>query len=267
MNDLAIFIDSFDGNSDVWPTFFRLFSTYWRDCQYNRYLISNSDSFSAENLTVIKTGSDRGWFTMTIKGLENVKEEYIFFLLEDYAFSKNIENLNFEDIVRRMEEENIYYYRLTRPSRFPADQSFVSVPESTPYPISLQPAIWNKTVFLETLKDIFSRGAKTPWEFEKTFIEKFRNGRDDVNIEGIAYDTRDLLGYQNLIIQGKWDPRVIKFYKKQGIAIDVGDRGYMPMKAVFWDGMKRNKLIRSLSNKSQVRIKKFLKKIGIDFMT
>lgn len=267
MNDLAIFIDSYDGNSDVWSTFFTLFNIFWKDCRFDRYLISNSSCYDTDNLTVISTGDERGWFHMTIKGLEAVKEEYILFLLEDYAFSKTIKNQDFDDIINRMEAEGIYYYRLTSPAKFPADKSFVRVPEATPYPISLQPAVWHRQKFLETLKELYSKGARTPWDFEKYFIDKFRGGRTDVMIVGIRYDTRNLLGYQNLIIQGKWDPRVVKFYKKKGISIVTGRREYMPTKAVFLDGIKRNKLIRLMSNKSQARIKRILKKLGIDFMT
>ena len=266
-DDLAIFIDSFDGNSDVWPSFFELFDCYWKNCSFKRYLICNMENYDTENLSIINTGNEYGWFPMTIKGLESIDERYIMFLLEDYAFSKMINNQDIYEIIHRMQEEEVFYYRLTSADSFPPNKCFLCVPETTPYPISLQPAIWDRRQFILILKDLYSKGAKTPWDFEKYFIEKYHNGRNDVMLQGVRYDTRNLLGYQNLIIQRKWDPRVVKYYKKQGIIIHTGSREYMSKKEVFWDGLKRNRIIRSLSPKNKNRIKMVLKKFGVKFMT
>ena len=204
---------------------------------------------------------------MTIKGLELLKEKYIIFLLEDYFISKSISNSEILDIVHVMDQENIFYYRLTSPLTFTSGMSNVQVPENTPYPISLQPAVWNREVFLGFLKQLQANGCKTPWDFERYFIEKYKDGKKDVFIEGIRYDSRDLIGYKNGIIQGKWDPRVVRYYKNQGITIDFRERGLMPRKKVFLDGIKRNKIIRSMSYSNQKRIKNFFRKLGIKFMT
>lgn len=267
MSEFAIFIDSYDENVDVWSPFFAIFGAYWKNCKHNRYLVNNILDYDCENLKVINTGEERGWFQMTIKGLEAVNEKYILFLLEDYGFSKNINSHDFEEIVEIMEKENIFYYRLTCPDHFSKNKSFIPVPENTSYPISLQPAIWNKGRLLEILNELASEGARTPWDFEKYFIEKYRDGSPDVMIEGIRYDSRNLIGYQNLIIQGKWDPRVIRLYQKAGISIDTNKRDLMTRKAVLLDGIKRNKFVRRLSENNQKRIKTIMKKIGVRFMT
>lgn len=267
MCDLAIFIDSFDGNSDVWPVFFKIYDKFWKDCIFSRYLVTNNLDFDTGNLKVIKTGNEKNWFHMSIKGLEAIPNKYILFLLEDYGISRCLANEDVSSIVLRMEEDDVFYYRLTSPDNFPNKKTFLEVPESTNYPISLQPAIWKKDSFLSFLKTLYAEGLKTPWDFEKFFIDKYKDGDPSVFIEGIRYDSRDLMGYQNLIIQGKWDPRVLRRYKKLGLTIDIGSREKMSGRAVFFDGIKRNKVIRSLSDRNQLKLKRLLKRFGMRFMT
>ena len=267
MQDLAIYIDSFDGNADAWPTFFKVYQKFWNDCQYPGYLVTNNLDYEADNLTVIKTGDEKNWFVMTIKGLEQVKEKYVYFVLEDQLIGQKMNNEDIEEIVSGMEKEDIFFYRMTCPRSYPQKQSFVKVTEDARYPISLQPAIWRRETFLQFLKDLYANGCKSPWDFERHFIEKYKNGDPNKYIDGIRYDSRNLMNYKNILIQGKWDPRVVKYYKQNGIVVDTGSRPFMPRKAVFLDGIKRNKLIRSLSNKNQSKLKKLLKKLGIDFMT
>ena len=267
MHNVALFIDSFDGNSDVWKAFFSVYEKYWGDCCFQRYLISNEKEYKTNNLTVIKTGKEKNWFVMTIEGLEHIPEKYVFFVLEDQLIGKRIDNEVISEIVSRMEREKIFYYRMTCSNRFEKDSSFIQIPENTPYPISLQPAIWEREYLLQLLKELYADGNKTPWDFERHFIEKYRGGSSKNYIQGVRYDSRNIMNYKNILIQGKWDPRVIRFYKRQGIIINTGERPFMAINEVLLDGLKRNKLFRSLSITKQAYIKKTLKKIGIKFMT
>ena len=266
-SSLAIFIDSYDGNSDIWESFFNIQNTYWNDCMFKKYIVSNNQTPEDPNVVTLKTGDNRNWFDMTIKGLKCINEEYILFLLEDYFISKEIANDELLKIIEQMRDTNVFYYRLTSPVQLSSNESFILVPDNTPYPISLQPAIWNRQVFFSFLNELKEKGCKTPWEFEKYFIEKYKNCTGEKNIVGIRYDSRDILGYKNAVIQGKWDPRIIKYYRKRNIAINIGSRGIMPFKLVAMDAIKRNRLLRSLSYSKQRKIKRLLKKLGIDFMT
>lgn len=267
MHNLAIFIDSFDGNADVWAAFFKIYNEYWKECCYPKYLVSNHLGYDEKNLNVIRTGDENNWFLMTIKGLEQVKEKYVYFVLEDQLIGQKMKNDDIDEIVAKMEKEEVFFYRMTCPKVFPNGESFIRVPEDAQYPISLQPAIWEKEIFLKYLKKLYADGCKSPWDFERYFIEKYKNGESQKFIPGIRYDSRNLMNYKNLLIQGKWDPRVVRFYKREGIQINTGNRPFMPIGAVLLNGLKRNNFIRSLNIKSQKKLKSVLKKLGIDFMT
>lgn len=267
MQDLAIFIDSYDGNSDVWDVFFKTYDLYWKDCCFPRFLITNEKKYDALNLTVINTGSEKNWFLMSIRGLESINNDFIFFILEDQLISKKMNNDEIKSVVSQMKQEDVYYYRMTCPNKLSNGQAFIKVPENTPYPISLQPAIWKREVFLQILKELYTAGCRSPWDFEKYFIDKYRYGDSIKTIEGIRYDSRNLMGYKNILIQGKWDPRVVAFFKKNGVVVNTGTRPFMAKKTVIFDGIKRNRIVRSLSIQSQLKIKSVLKKLGFKFMT
>lgn len=266
-NRLAIFVDSFDGMSDVWKYYFQIINKYWPECKLHRYLVTNELSFETKNLEVIKTGEDKNWFTMTYKALSQVKEKYIFFMIEDDYMSEPADEEKLTEIIDYMEEKDIFFYRFTCPINFPQDKGFLEVYGDVVYPISVQPAIWRVEKLKEYLLDIQSKGCKSPWDFERYFIDLYKDCDKDQIIPGIRYDSRHLFGFKNGIIQGKWDPRIVKFYAKRGVYIDTKQRGTMPFKKVILDQIKRNKLIRGMSFEKQAKLKKVLKKLGIDFIT
>lgn len=266
-NKLAVFIDSFDGMADVWPYYFQIFDRYWNQCILHRYLVTNNLEYKTANLECIRTGEDKNWFNMTYKALSYVREEYVFFMIEDDFMSEVADENELAKIVEYMDTEDIFFYRFTCPYNFPHDQGFLEVHGDVIYPISIQPAIWRRDKLLEFLLELRNNGCKSPWDFERYFIELYKDYNKNTVIPGIRYDSRKLFGFTNGIIQGKWDPRIVKFYKKRGIHIDTKTRGVMPFKKVFLDQVKRNKLIRSMSFENQIKLKKFLKKIGIDFIT
>ncbi len=263
----ALFVNSFDGNHDIWGTCFDIYDYFWTNSRLTRYLVTNNGEYERTGVNVIRTGEETAWVPMTIEALSHVQEEYIFHVLEDQLISKQLSDEDVCSIVSRMQEERVFYYRMTATARYPKGQSFIRVPENTPYPISLQPAIWHREFFKELLVILYEAGCRTPWDFERFFMAMYREGNPETYIEGIRHDSRDLMGYQNALIQGKWDPRVVLAYRRLGIRVSVGDRGYMPLPDVVYDALKRNKLVGKMGYENQRRLKAVLRKVGFKFMT
>lgn len=224
-NKLCIYVSSFDGCSDLWDTFFSIFKFFWKDCKFNIYLINNEIEYDNKDITVIHTGKEVNWFDRTIRSLEAINEEYIVFMLEDYFVSKNVYNDDFEEIIHYMDENSVYFYRLSLlPSIKKQIKPRYNYSEQLKYPISLQPAVWNKDRLLSILKEI---SGKTPWDFEYYYVNNYGCNRQLIN--GVAYDGRDLLGYKNGVLRGKWIPSTISFYKKMDITWDLGKREKLPL--------------------------------------
>lgn len=218
----AVYVSSYDGCVDLWGTFFSMIDRFWSDCQYPVYLINNEYSFEHDKVKVINTGPEVNWFKRTIVSLSNLNEKYIMFMLEDYLISKKIENEIIDEILSFMDDNGVYYYQLSVGNTKSKERIRTKVSAKTSYPVSLQPAIWEREKFLSILKEI---NGKTPWDVEDYFTRKY-HGKMDL-IQGAYHDTRDILGYKNGVLRGKWIPSTLKYYKKLGIKIDTGNREIM----------------------------------------
>lgn len=158
-------------------------------------------------------------FDRTIKSLEMINEDYIVFLLEDYFLSKSIQNDDFYKIVKFMENNKIIFYRLSSVYGCPKNVKRMEVRSDIKYAINLQPAVWNRKEIINILKQI---NGKTPWDFEYYFARKEYKNK---YIHWVVNNTRDLLGYKNRVLRGKWFPQTTKYYKKRGIDIDWKQKG------------------------------------------
>lgn len=229
MKGLAIYVSSYDGCSDLWNTFFEIFDTFWSKCNFPIYLVNNQKPYEHKNIKVISTGAEVHWFDRNIRALEEVKEEYILFMLEDYFISKNINNNEFYKIVQFMQSHNSFYYQLSFNGEISRkDSKIIQVNSHIKYPISLQPAIWNKEYLLKILKNI---NMESPWDFENYFKKKYE---ETVGvISGAFCDMRDILGYKNGVLRGKWIPTTIKYFEKKEIYIDLGEREQLSKRDEF----------------------------------
>lgn len=264
---LSIFVDSYDGNKDLWKNLFDIFDHFWSNCPYERFLVTNNESFQRKNLMVIKTGDEIDWFTTTIIALKQINTKYVWLFLDDYYLSKKIINDDVEEILDYMDTNNVFFYRLSL--RGDLDKKVIrhQITGDFVYAINLQPVIWNREKFLYYLEKLHDKGCKSPWEFEKYFIKYFENKNSTDVIPGVIYDTRDIMGYKNAIIQGKWVRHVVIFFKKKfGIIIDTGNRSYMSYRAELFDFIKR-KGHSVFKYEMRQKIKNHLSKVGLKFMT
>lgn len=265
MNKLAIYINSFDGYSDIWPYFFSIFDKYWSDCEFSMYLSSNELEYDYKNLRTIKVGKEVNWLHRTIESVSQIKEEYLLFMLEDYFISKQINNDNFLEIIEHMKNFDILYYQLSSTDGIDKNKKYVKIKGNREYPISLQLAIWKKDKFLEVLKEIQSTTEfGSPWDFERFFYKKYINTPNDY-IDGVEYDTRDLMGYKNGVLQGKWIRKTIHFYEKQGFEFKLSHREMMSIKDSLIYDIKRLLSIYMGPELKKI-LKRILTKFGVKFM-
>ena len=219
---LAVYVSSCDVCSDLWDTFFSMIDRFWPDCCYPIYLINNEYPFKHDGVHVMNTGAEVNWFYRTILSLNNLREKYIMFMLEDYLISKQIKNEMIDEILNFMDSNEAYYYQLSVGNTGSKSDLRTQVSARTNYPVSLQPALWQREKFLDILNGIIG---KTPWDFEYYFTQKYQDKTDI--IKGVYHDTRDILGYKNGVLRGKWIPSTLDYYKELGISIDTGNREIM----------------------------------------
>lgn len=266
-NELAVYVSSYDGSSDLWGPFFDLFQRFWPDCDFRVYLVNNQLPYEREGVDVLSSGKEIDWFDRTLRTLRQVDSEYVMFLLEDYFLSKTVRNADVHKIIETMRRDDVFYYRLSLTSGAkPSDDGEpIKIRKGSSYSISLQPAIWNRAALIKALEEI---DGKTPWDFEYYFNdihEAIPSAEDDAYIAGVLYDTRDILGYKNGVLRGRWIPETLNHYKRMGIRIDEGNRERL---SVFDEAKYRlsDYLSRHMGEGVKSKIKLLLERLHIRYI-
>lgn len=260
MKKICVYVSSFDGYSDLWDTFFYIFDHFWWNCTYPIYLVNNKKSFSHDKVEVIHTGDEKCWFDRTIRSLERLDEDYVLFMLEDYFISKPIDETIIDEIVELMEEKSFFFVRLSKSEIKKSGFAYQRVPSSSGYPISLQPAIWNRKKLIRFLYEI---KGESPWDFEYYF-NNCSFGKEQF-VPGVLNDNRDVLGYRNGVLRGKWIPSTLRYYKKLGIAIDTSNRKVLSLKESIRYTVA-NLVSITFPKRLKKSIKTFLSKINFNYI-
>ena len=262
-NNIAIVVNSFDGYQDLWDVFWDIFDRYGSDCPFPKYLISNEIDYLRDGDINIKVGKETNWVERTQKAIKDIKEDYIVMFLEDYFPSKRIDFTEIRSIVERMQREDIFFYRLSMRKELPQNQSFVEMPEGSDYPITLQLAIWDKNMLSTIVNELNENGCESPWDFEFQLKNDYKycppiNGK----LSRIRFDTRDILGYKNGVLRGKWFPDVRQYYIRQGIDFSKSQRPIMNRGQYIKYKMVRF-ISESFSKEEKEKIKNVIKKFKI----
>ena len=199
-HNLDILVISCDAYSDVWDTFFKSFHKQWANCPLKLNLLSNNKSYDLYNVNTIKVGEDISWSDNLLKGIQDLKNDYILVLLEDLFLNNKISNNYFNQISDWVNKNDPNYLRLcisNKPNYF--DNLIGEIPQFTPYKTSIMPSIWKKSV----LQDLLEEG-ESAWDFE---IEGSKRAH---LYDGFYAVYNDFIKYENGIIKGKWRRSIVK---------------------------------------------------------
>jgi len=159
---------SCDKYSQLWIPFVVLFDKYWPDKHSIEKKILVAESHPLKNLNdfEIFSSPNQSWTGRLKLALEAIDTEYTLLLLEDYWFSKPIDQSllklvkNFLSFYR----PNKVTFHKNRPNHYilsPHSAPFVKFEDTSDYLTSVQLSFWNTS----WLKSILSDGMN-PWEFE-----------------------------------------------------------------------------------------------------
>ena len=229
-DNLTLLLVSYDGYSDMWPTFFECKEHFWPDCPYPIVLTNNEKSFKAQNLSVINCGKEAQWSTRTRVALESIESKYVLFLLEDLFISDKVKTEDIQTAIDLMEKDNLDYYKIMtfskiRTKSYKGIDYLHEIPASLPYGISLQAAIWKREYFLKMIgSEVYN-----PWVFEVRRLEEEQNCSNSGAIVGV-FDDRNILNICHMVVQGKYLPRSVSTIRSKGIRIETSSRPIMSWK-------------------------------------
>jgi hypothetical protein len=250
-NKFAILVISCDKYSDLWNPFFKLFFRFWPDCPFNVYLISNYKITNFPKVKTINIGRDISWSDNLYKGLNLLREDYVFLLLED-CFLINFVNTNkmlelFNWIL------NIKANCVRMDPRPKPDKKYNEligiVSKGTIYRASSAICIWKREILLNLLK-----AAETAWDFEI-----YGSIRSDIYSD--FYSTcNNYFPNVHCVVRGKWQRSAIKKLKSFGIQIDLNTREVMTLEEtiIYIFRQLRSKLLKFFPAKYRRRIRNFI---------
>lgn len=261
-NNLTIVVDSFDGYSDIWSTFFEVFKKNWFDCPYPLKLVSNKKSFYG--IETINTGEETCWTDRTLAAIKQVDSKYVLLLLEDYLICNKVNNEKIREAVNFLEEREGKYLRLINIPKSRnnyGNDDFFKLYADEEYAVNLQAAIWDKD-FLESSLKLYRGDA---WSFEIGFL-LCASAADHIVLNDCYGMLNDPLHIRNGVLKGKWFPSTIRFFEKNDIHISWKERGKLTIIQVI----KYNLSVwlkDRMSYNMRKKIKKFLTLIGIKFVS
>lgn len=259
---LTIVVDSFDGYSDVWKTFFTVFSMQWPDCPYPIKLISNYMKY--KNIDMINVETEICWSDRTLKALKRIDSKYVLLLLEDYLIGKKVNSSEIENALNYLEKRNGNYLRLTNIPycRFnKSKERIFPLYADEEYAVNLQASIWKREYLINLLENFLGNA----WQFEIGLLSNAVES-PHVKLSGCYGMISDPLDVKNGVLKGKWFPSTLKYFEKRGVKINWQKRGKLSNSQELWYGFKF-KLKGFLSYKERKAIKKLLKKCGIKFIS
>lgn len=259
-NKMAIFVLSCDKYQDVWDEFFNLKDRYWKDSNFQWYLVTESVIYNRPG--VITLNSEGNWSTRYRNAVNSVKAKYICSYLDDYFITDTIDNDRINHLVGFMEENKVSFLNMddgfdhiqcTTGLKIYSD-GFVEIPRHMPYGVDTAGAIWDREYLLEKLGE----GDYSAWQFE---LERCNEAKTKEGLSGkLLLEQKQSLNICKIpvIIQGAYYPPAIRFFKKKGYNINCHNRRIMSQWDVFVYWLKRR------CSKSKYG-RKFLKWVGTHF--
>lgn len=228
--DLAMLVLSCDAFADAWDPFFKMFFTYWPDCPYTVYLCSETREFIHPSVRIMKPGRRLQWSARLQWALQQMSEDYLIFLLEDYIFLKPVSTERIEYHFRVLKETRSCYLRL-----FPCpgpDEPLAGYPgigvihPGSPYRNCTQAAIWKKDALLAILDP-----NESVWEFELIGVKRadqlegmFLCVEIDEHGDPLEEGDYPITYFCTGIVRGKWRREAVKIIRRHGFDVDLTAR-------------------------------------------
>ena len=108
----AILVLSCDKYAAIWPTFFDFFFKYWSDCPFPIYLGTNSERYVRAGVIQVFSNKKTTWSEELAVILNQIKEENILIILEDYFIYEKVNNKEIYKCIDVLNSYNAAYIKL-----------------------------------------------------------------------------------------------------------------------------------------------------------
>ncbi len=221
-----------DKNIDLWEVLLNQIEKYWPD--YSGEIFFNTEKSVLEQggykntlrFPKQKYEWDTPWSLRLLSCLNEIKEEYVLFLLDDFILTKAVDFAEIEQCVKLMEENSdiaCFNYMPTNSEYIKREYERYELKDrKAPFRINLQAALWRKSFLVK-----YIRKHENPWQFESWGSMRARRYSD--KIYHIEKDAPIVFDYPEggVLADNRWRGKeAIELMKNEGYKIDFEVRGF-----------------------------------------
>lgn len=229
---LAVVVSSYDGASDLWEAFFHVFDTFWSDCPFPVYLVTNTLNGPSRNyLQTLQVGPDKHWASNLKTALKNISAEYVLYLQEDYFLDRQVNTsllLSGLEFLHKHQGACLRLMPSPRPDISLSSSRLIGeISVEAAYRVCLQATIWNKKALQQLLVDgedgwaMEDKGTQRSRQMEKRFFS-YRGGKEDKK-QGIPLSYFFIEPVEDCFFtgvnRGYWLAEAVEFLEKQGCTL------------------------------------------------
>ncbi len=213
--NVSVVVGTCDNYEDLWEPFFWLFHKYWEDCPYKIYIGTEKKECKNKGVYTLHSDPFVSWTRRMESILNQIDDEYIVFLLEDFFLNSKIDQNRIDQMINYMMKYNVDCVRLI-PSPPPCHtvnkKMDLGLNEfGAPYYVSAQPSIWKRESLVRLLDHDYS-----PWQFEIVCSKDPRYR--DMKFRTVNHT---VYSYNNGVERGHYYLSTIEFLKKEKIDIPI----------------------------------------------
>ncbi|MGB6329531.1 MAG: hypothetical protein WBF48_11445, partial [Halarcobacter sp.] len=157
------------------------------------------------------SGEDLDWSSSLRNGIKQLKEENIFFFLEDAFLCEKVDNTKFIEKYNFFIKNELNYLRL-RPAPKPDvkyNNTYGELSSKSMYRVSLYSSFWKKEIFLDILKD-----GESAWEFE------IKGTKRSIIYDRFFSTNKEFFKIIHGVERGKWINSALRDLKNNGYFIE-----------------------------------------------
>ncbi len=167
--NLTIFVGTCDAYDVLWDNFTTCLKKYW---PYETEVIFAGETKEHPEYKTVTPGLDITWGKRMALALEEVKTDYIFFLLEDYFLSHQYPEssiLTYIDDMTKMNMNKLQISRSSGQSYIGTNDTYLQFTPHSGYTFSVQPSLWRTSWVKQNMLHDYS-----PADFEVKNTDKYK---------------------------------------------------------------------------------------------
>lgn len=197
--NIALLILSFDGAEYLWKYVDQNLTTFWPDCPYDKFLLTNFKDFQSNHIENIKVGNDISWSSNLIKALDAlVNYEMVLIFLDDCFLLKNVDQAELDRLIGCFKDLDGEYLSLKSNKDFKVlENGLGEISLSSPYRVTPAFGLFKRLFLLESLKV-----EENAWKFERN-----SSNRTEISGTKLHCTQEEFFTYLHAIVKGKWSKK------------------------------------------------------------